>query len=231
MSPRRGAASLAEVLLVFTLFALVLTAIAGFVVAQGDIAAAQRDRVRALEVARTADRVLGAELRSLAPADLIALGRDSIRIRGVRGSGVVCGSDAGAVVVGYRGVRAPDPGKDSLLIFGTGIADSVYAVAATARDPRCPRGLRIELDRPAPVSGFALVFETGTYHMSGGAVRYRRGAAGRQPLTEAVLDSAWLEPSRHELRLHLVLDAGTLPHTPSRLHTVRLHMLNGRGVP
>lgn len=216
----------------FTLFALVLMAIAGFVAAQGDLAAAQRDRVRALEAVRTARTVLDAELRSLAPSDLVALGRDSIRIRAMRGSGIICGSDSGAVVVRYRGVRAPDPAKDSLLIIRTGVPDSVYAVEATGRDPACPYGLRLTLDRTPPGNGVALVFETGTYHLSGGAVRFRRGAAGRQPMTETVLDSAWFQPFDHGVRLQLWLDRDTLRHGPSSLrHAVRLHMLNGRRVP
>ncbi|HIF20809.1 MAG TPA: hypothetical protein EYQ27_02630 [Gemmatimonadetes bacterium] len=35
----------------------------------------------------------------------------------------------------------------------------------------------------------ARLFERGSYHISGKALRYRRGGAGRQPLTPEVLDT------------------------------------------
>lgn len=55
--------------------------------------------------------------------------------------------------------------------------------------PGCGRnGILIVLDTaPASDPVFALVFETGAYHLADGALRYRRGRSGRQPLVEAIL--------------------------------------------
>lgn len=223
---RRAGATLAEMLLVFALFALVLTALGGFVAAQRGIAATQRDRVRATEAVRTAAVVLSSELRSLARADIVH-GRDSLRIRAMRGGGVVCGGSPSEPVLRYSGLRLPDPAKDSLLLVRSGAPDTVRAVTGVAVDPTCPGGVRISLDGPVPTRGLALVFETGTYHLGERMLRYRRGAGGRQPVTEPIFDSAWLDPVPDGFRLRMELDADTLRHLSNLRHSVLLHMLNG----
>lgn len=204
--PPRPGVTLPELLLVAWLFALVLLATATFAGAQGRLAAASQDRVRAAEVGRTVDLVLNGELRYAARGDA-APGPDSIRLRAVRGSAVICAGGT-ELRVRYDGVRRPDPAKDSaLVITGAGTVGSVHAVVAAAAVGGSGCGdlrLRLEPVSTAP-TGHLLVFETGTYHLSGGALRYRRGSGGRQPVTEAVLDTARLDTGPGTFRVRMTL--------------------------
>lgn len=217
------------------LFALVLLAAAAFAGAQGRLAAVSQDRVRAAEVGRTVDLVLNGELRYAAPGDA-APGPDSIRLRAVRGSAIICdgGTELG---VRYDGVRRPDPGKDSaLVITGAGTAGSVHALVAAAAvggSGGCG-DLRLRLEpMPTAVTGHLLVFETGTYHLSGGALRYRRGNGGRQPVTEAVLETARLDPAPGALRARMTLSPLIFRRlgTDTTALTTVVRRLNAGGAP
>ena len=131
------------------LFALVLLALARFATAQGRLAALAHDRVRAADAVRTTDLVLSAELRRAGAPDYV-LGGDSVRLRAVRGAGPLCGRDGDAIRVRYRGVRQPDPRKDSALVITE--ADplgTAHAVTGAAADPGCGDGYRLELAPPA----------------------------------------------------------------------------------
>ena len=57
------------------------------------------------------------------------------------------------------------------------------------------------VDPPVPGALVARVFERGSYSVSGGALRYRRGLGGRQPLTLNVFD----ERSTMEARVDRVV--------------------------
>ncbi len=183
---RRGAASIAELVLVLCLFGAVGTVALSHVTVRARAAATQRDRVRVQELLRTAAVVLGAELRFIAREDVLGAGGDSVRLRAFRGGGPVCAGDGARVWVRYRGVRDPEPEKDSLLLV---LHDTtiVSAIRSAVASDRCGP-LRLTLD-PAPprLRGYALVFESGSYMVAGNAVRYRRGRGGRQPLTETIL--------------------------------------------
>jgi hypothetical protein len=166
--------------------------------AQADFAA----RTDALVALRVGRHVLRRELRHGLPGrDWVAAG-DSLSLRAFRGTGLVCASDStmAELVVAYRGDRAPDPSKDSLLLvteeglvavralIGTGVA------AAPCPGVGASASARWRLDRAAPrATVVARVFERGSYHLSGAALRYRRGASGRQPLTPEVwaATTAW----------------------------------------
>lgn len=222
----RPGVTLPELLLVAWLFGLVLAALAGFAGAQSRLVALTEERVRATDAVRTAAIVLGAELRALAAPDL-AIGSDSIRLRAVRGGGPICGVVGRSVLVRYRGSRRPEPEKDSVLVVSEAESGAPVALRAVAASSQCGGALRLELDREVP-AGLVLVFETGVYHLAGDALRYRRGAGGRQPLTEAVLSRTELRPSDGStVVLSLAFDDRTLPRLVERETSVTLHLANG----
>ena len=90
----------------------------------------------------------------------------------------------------------PDPEKDSVLFV---TVDGSWAAADLVGSS--PTGTRCALAPESPLQlwrfsgvppvGTVLgrVYERGTYYASDGALRYRRGAGGRQPLTPEVLDT------------------------------------------
>lgn len=207
---RTGATSVAELVLVAWFFAVVMAGIAGFATSQGRLAALQRDRVRLAEAVRTGAVILGAELRYLAGDDLV-LGGDSARIRAFRGGGPVCRHEGAIVHVHYRGVRAPEPDKDSVLVVGTS-AERAVALLSAGPSTACDGSLRLVLAEPTvEAPAVALVFETGAYSLSGGAIRYRRGHGGRQPLTEALLRDMGFEAGPAGIRVRVAPDLDSLP--------------------
>jgi len=161
-------------------------------------------RGEALDALRTARHVMSRELRAGGPLVLAgAPASDSVGLRALRGMALACpGSVAGAEwVVVADGERAPDPDKDSTWILSS---DGVPAVLAIVRsDPAAPcpvlgpgGAMRWTMSADLPRDpALALYFERGSYHLSGAALRYRRGDAGRQPLTPEVLRAP---PSRFE---------------------------------
>lgn len=228
-SIRRAGVTLPELILVAWLFGLVLLGLARFASAQGRLAGEAYDRVRAADLVRTVDLILEAELRYAAAPDL-AVTPDSIRLRAVRGSGVICGRTGAVVRIRYRGVRRPDPGKDSVLIITdsttAGAAYRIDAVAAAVPEPGCGAGYRLTLQGTPPGRGLVLVFETGSYHLADGAFRYRRGRAGRQPVTEAVLADGAFERRLGSLAVRLVLSDDSLPRLPAHERAAVLRLLN-----
>ena len=228
--PRRPGVTLPELLLVAWLFGLVLVAAARFAGAQGRLAALGQERGRAADVVRTADLILNGDLRYAAGPDMVP-GRDSIRLRAVRGGGTVCGGGP-ELRIRYRGARRPDPTKDSALVLtGGATAGSVHEVASVASDGDCG-GYRLQLSPAAGAEvGMVLIFETGTYHLSGGALRYRRGRGGRQPVTEAVLDDPWFEWTAGGLVARLPLHADTFLRLPAAEQRATVRLLSRGPVP
>ncbi len=155
------------------------------------------ERAEALAAVRIVRDLVAGELHRGRPGrDWVADAGDSVGLRSFRGLGGVCPSRPSSteILVAYEGIRAPAPSKDSVLLMderGRWAARSLEA-AGPARDgcPAAP-GVAVQrwrLDRDPPVGVvLARVFEHGSYHLSGQALRYRRGAAGRQPLTPEVL--------------------------------------------
>lgn len=158
-------------------------------------------RGEALEAVRTARHVLAWELR-------VEGGRresggapgggppsDTLGLRAYRGAGLVCpGTLPGSALrVVAEGVRDADPEKDSVRVLGAAGAETVAALVSVLPAPPCPMApgrpaavWTLSADLPSqPV--VALHFERGSYHLTGSALRYRRGAAGRQPLTPEAL--------------------------------------------
>jgi hypothetical protein len=217
MRNRPGTTSLAELVLVAWLFALVMGAVAGFATQQRRLAELQRDRLRLEEAVRTGAVVLGTELRHLTAGDVSA-GADSVRIRAFRGGGPVCETGADVLHLLYSGVRMPEPAKDSVLLVHGGV-ERVVSLEATGASSACGGSVRLRLGEPVEADsagelGMAWIFETGAYSLAAGAIRYRRGEGGRQPLTEVVLREMGFGGSSTALSMRLAPDPDSLPGVP-----------------
>jgi hypothetical protein len=139
---------------------------------------------------------------------------DSLTLRAFRGVGIVCAAPVGrAVSVLYRGVREPDPRKDSLeWTSATGAMGIVGLASIRASDAACPVATGGEPVREWTTDrdlGDDVVlirpFEPGSYHLSGAAFRYRVGAGGRQPLTPEVWNDALTTFQRTDSALRVSL--------------------------
>ncbi len=160
-------------------------------------------REEALETFRTVWTVLHQELGAGLPGrdwELEADNPAALRLRAFRGVAVPCGWDPGTREgdVVWRGHRAPDPSRDSVLVL-TGAGDwwvgALEAVPAGGSGgsapgpsgPCAPAGAgapaRWRLGAAPPDVLLLRYFEHGRYSLEEGAFRYRRGGEGRQPLT------------------------------------------------
>lgn len=158
-----------------------------------DRSSRRHDALLSTRIVRT---VLRGELARGAAGTDWTVGGDSVPLRAFRGTGVVCSvSTVGRrLVVAYLGDRHPDPVKDSVEI--TGADGGVTVVGLSSWIPSvtpCPLATASEavhewtLDTAPPDDALvARVFESGSYHLVGSALRYRIGAGGRQPLTPEV---------------------------------------------
>ena len=183
---------------------------------QRTVASRLRSEMDLLSARRLAAIVIGKELRAgVRGRDWIGPASDSLSLRAFRGWGPVCGSVAehGNIVVAYHGERAANPVKDSVLILtadGWRRAD-LTGRASGARSCVMDLGGDPEVwTIEPPIAGalVARIFERGSYHVSGGALRYRRGLGGRQPLTQEVFDDdrSTMETLVHGVVLRLVAD-------------------------
>lgn len=124
---------------------------------------------------------------------------DSLSLRAYRGvAWVVESMGESPVRVCYRGIRNPNPEKDSILALGE---DGVWFPLALLDRARGASGCAgggegwteswtVEEEGRGWLLG--RIFERGSYHFSQGALRYRRGGGGRQPLTaENLLSGAF----------------------------------------
>jgi hypothetical protein len=169
-----------------------------------------------LSARRLAAVVLGKELRAgVRGRDWVVHAPDSLSLRAFRGWGPVCGpgTEPGKIVVDYHGERLANPVKDSVLIltadgwWPTDLTRRASGVESCAMDTDGNPELW-SIDPPVPGALVARVFERGSYHVSGGALRYRRGRGGRQPLTLDVFDDdrSTIEASSAEVVFRLVAD-------------------------
>ena len=199
MIGRRGT-TLAEALVAMTLGLLVLhLAITTLHRIDGAVSRT-KSRQDAIMSARIARSVMRGELRHAHPPDDWIVHADSVVVRAFRGAGTICAADSvtAEVLVSYQGGRLPEPLKDSVeLLVADGSLRYADLTASSETDEVCPftahaeRSLRLRLDAPAPGDALALrVYEKGSYHISGSALRYRSGRGGRQPLTPEALDDA-----------------------------------------
>ena len=199
LARRAGGVSVLEAVVALLLGVLLMALILSVLVRQREVVAALGRRAEALSTLRTVRVLLRREGRAMGVGAWQA-SSDSVALRAFRGTGTACPDPDGATVVRVSpwGVRAPDPAKDSVLVFTSRGEVLLRALVITeAGGGACGPGdaggrERWTLSEPVP-TGAVLVryFEHGSYHLSGGAFRYRRGEAGRQPLTpEALLTPA-----------------------------------------
>ena len=186
--------SLIEMVVALTLGALVVNL--GLLTVQRTRRAQLRivERIDALGSFRVGRFVPRRELRHARVGLDWFVDEDSLALRAFRGTGIVCPPDgrSAEMIVSFRGARQPNPEKDSVLLItvdGGRVVAGLSAVASVAnacgRGPSPPQ--RWRLDRPVPSDVvLARVFERGSYHLSGSALRYRRAGGGRQPLTPEV---------------------------------------------
>ena len=193
---RRRGVTVVEVLVSLLLGLAVISFAWRALAHQQTVASRLRSDMDLLSARRLAAIVIGKELRAgVRGRDWIGPALDSLSLRAFRGWGPVCEwrSEPGSIVVAYRGERTANPVKDSVLIL---TADGWRPADLTGRVSG-PRSCGMDLGGDSevwtldpPVSGalVARIFERGSYHVSGGALRYRRGRGGRQPLTLDVFD-------------------------------------------
>ncbi len=215
--------------------ALVASLVAGSTRALADLLG----RSEAAETRRTVAALLHEELSiGVEGRDWRLEGERAVVLRAFRGWARVCGRGAeeGSLRVAWRGDRLPDPARDSLLVLGAGGDWTPAALAhvggapASAFAAPCAAGpgervadWRVSGGPEAPLPETPLLaryFETGRYSLEDGAFRYRRGTAGRQPLTpEVVAPASRFHPvpgGGIEVELHLRLGPRpAAPATPS----------------
>jgi hypothetical protein len=230
MMARRGAALL-EVLVAAALASLVVTSAALLLQAQSSMAHRTTASSERTDAARSAMLTLSAEWRTLVPAsDIYAIARDSLNARVFRGIAVVCRHTANRTVVRYRGLRLPDPAKDSALQIGP---ENTAALTTVAPDSGCapaPREQVLSFDwtASAAVGSIWLLFESGGYHLGSYALRYRRGTEARQPITNEVIDhrrSAFQPMADSVVRS---IDVRLGDRASGRAARTRIHLLNAR---
>jgi type II secretory pathway component PulJ len=231
---RRDGRLLLELMVALPLIGLLGLALTTLFITQTRVTRASRERAARAEASRATASILRSELRALLGArDVRSWSRDSIALRAFRGVAVPCDRSS-ALVVRYEGLRAPDPRKDSVLSVQAGL-ETVHLLRAV-RDttlPRCSHAraaTQVWLLDPAPTAaGILMPFETGTYSLGEGALRYRSGSGGRQPITEEILDtraSRFDAPSIDSVTAVHVTVQTRLGPAPPRLLQIRL--LNAR---
>jgi hypothetical protein len=245
MGPERGRWGHSLVELVVALLILLALGSAAMAVLTAQLRMVRQTAVAAEagNAVRFASRLLREELRPLVvSADVRGLGPDSSSQRVFRGLGIVCAVHGTGADVRYRGIRDPDPAKDSVIVLSAG-AESAHALSAVAPPaaPACLPGpgetvMEISPGGPLATDDVLLFFESGTWYLSASALRYERGAGGRQPVTATVLvdDSTSLAadvPAHDTVALRLRLRA--LPAGARLLHgllggTFRIALLNPR---
>lgn len=180
-----------ELVTTLTLLALISVACALLVHSQARLLRHQTEQVTAAETMRAARAVLHGELRDIAASDVRAVAADSVAVRVFRGWGVVCLTTSARIGLRYRGLRAPDDTKDSLLVVGEERVLAFRQSTAALSCPLQPDEQLVVLDVGAAVQdgAIALIFESGAYHLSTNALRYRGATGGRQPITDQLIDT------------------------------------------
>ncbi|HEX6062756.1 MAG TPA: hypothetical protein VFZ04_00990, partial [Longimicrobiales bacterium] len=142
---------------------------------------------------RSAFAVLRAEFRHHTTSDVRAVARDSLAARVFRGLATVCGFSAPDIFVRYSGLRLPDPAKDSALQLGP---ERVFTIATVRPDSSActptpgDQILAVRASAHPRVGESWMIFESGSYHVSTNALRYRQAAGTRQPVTTDVFDDS-----------------------------------------
>lgn len=184
------------------------------------------------EALRIASSVMNNELRAVTSTDVRGSGRDSLALRAFRGYGIVCSAVGARAVMRYHGLRSVDVDKDSMLI--TGDEQSIAFTASSAPRSVCAAHEDEEViatttPRPLRIGSLVLFFESGAYHLNANALRYRRGADGRQPLTDERIDdkySSFTHPNAQSFSMQL--RGVAYPNAQPSLVRTDMRLLNAR---
>lgn len=206
--------------LVESLVALLLTVIlltAAATVLRGQLGIARQIRLDAdlLLAFRLTRSTLQEETRYGYAGRDWATAADTVTVRAFRGTALVCGAPSpGHLAVRYTGWRNPNPAKDSVMVLthaGRWVAVELLGRAAGSAATSCGDSTwgSPEVWNVAPsVEGvFGRLFERGSYHLTGRALRYRRGRGGRQPVTPEVFSMMGLDRTAPDSTLRLRLYA------------------------
>jgi len=192
IASRRPGLTLAETVVALVTTGVIVASAAGMFVTVLRAGAVVADGAEVLDALATTTLLMPAETRALAALDVRAAGSDSVALRAFRGMALVCARGPAGPIVRYAGLRDPDPAKDSLLIATAepertasliSVAPQVNACVTAAGESLFELVLVPDSLRSGDV---LLVFESGAYHLSTGAFRYRPAGGSRQPLTAEV---------------------------------------------
>jgi hypothetical protein len=189
----RSGSTLIELVSALMALGIIAAACAGLIRSQSILLNNASERSAIRETLRAGSAVLSAELQHLTVADLRAVAADSVLLRVFRGVGIVCSITPPRVTMRYRGVRQPDPSKDSMLLAGTEQAGTIRLVSSRVDPCTSQPGEQLTAVEPAipiTVGAVVLFYESGSYHLAASALRYRRGASGLQPITDDFMDHA-----------------------------------------
>lgn len=232
MMRNRGGAALLETIVAAGIAGLVVASATLLLHAQTRAAQTITHHSERSDAARTALLVLQAEWQNLvAGSDIRAVASDSLVSRIFRGVAIVCGRSGANTLFRYRGLRLPDPAKDSALEVGLETSvpiNSFYQDSTSCVHTPGEQVLATQWRGDATPGSFWLLFESGGYHLSGNALRYRLAGATRQPISNQILDdrqSRFTALRDSVLRaIHvLIAEAGG----PARAHA-RVHLLNSQ---
>jgi hypothetical protein len=217
----RAGSTLIELVTALTVLGIISVACAVLMQSQARLLRYGSERAAADETLRAATSILRAELQDLTREDRHAVVTDSIALRAFRGFGIVCALNQARVTLRYQGLRQPDASKDSLLLPADETTGTIRQVSSRA-DPCLTRSneqlVAIEPDVQLAIGSLVLFFESGAYHFSTNALRYRRGPSGLQPITDDRVDHA---------RSHFVMDSSgrTITVTVATAPAVVVHAL------
>jgi hypothetical protein len=190
---------------VFSLLLLSLLVSAGWTILARHVEVGNRvsHQASVLETIRTLAWLMGQETGvGLPGVDWNAAG-DSLPLRAFRGFALPeRGSWVGQRVrVCFKGYRSPAPEKDSVLLLDANGAWTALDLTARAHLSSGCNGMaeweeeEWVFSEARPGAIFGRLYESGSYHLSDEALRYRRGRGGRQPVTpETLVVGSFLDP-------------------------------------